>query len=202
MMQARLEHWGHEVVCAADGDEAWQILQQWDAPRLLVLDRMMPGKSGIELCRDIRDLVTAIAPYIILLTGMGDKENIVEGFDAGADDYVTKPFHSAELRARIKTGQRILELQFALARRVADLEESLAHVKTLQGILPVCMHCQKIRNDQESWQKIDTYIQEHTDALISHGLCPECLEAFYPKSELERFGRHSIKPESDGGDPS
>jgi CheY-like chemotaxis protein len=199
MLEARLQRWGHEVVCAADGTEAWGILQREDAPSLMVLDRMMPGKSGLDLCRDLRATETAITPYIILLTGLGEKENIVEGFDAGADDYVTKPFNSAELRARIKTGERIVDLQRALAKRVEDLEASLAHVKTLQGILPICMHCQKIRNDQESWQKIDSYIQEHTDAHFSHGLCPDCLEEFYPKSELERFRPNPARAADPGG---
>jgi CheY-like chemotaxis protein len=191
VLEARLQRWGHEVVCAANGDEAWDILQRDGAPSLLVLDRMMPGRSGLDLCRDIRATDRAVTPYIILLTGLGEKGQVVEGFDAGADDYVTKPFNSAELRARIKTGQRILELQFALAKRVRDLEESLAHVKTLQGILPICMHCHKIRDDNESWQRIENYVQEHTDAQFSHGLCPDCLATFYPETVLERPARNS-----------
>ena len=198
MLEVRLQRWGHEVVCAADGDAAWDILQQEDAPRLLVLDRMMPGRSGLDLCREIREIERAIVPYIILLTGLGDKENIVEGFEAGADDYVTKPFNSAELRARIKNGQRILELQLSLAKRVEDLQKSLAHVRTLQGILPICMHCHKIRDDHESWQRIENYIQEHTDTQFSHGLCPDCLEKFYPKSELQRFAQNPPPPPGTG----
>ncbi len=179
MLKARLQRWGHEVVCAADGEEAWQTLQQENAPNLLVLDWMMPGRSGLDLCRAVRARETAITPYIILLTGLVDKNDIVEGFEAGANDYVTKPFNGAELRARIKTGQSILELQLSLAKRVADLEASLAHVRTLQGILPICMHCHKIRDDDESWQKIESYILQHTDAQFSHGLCPECLTEHY-----------------------
>ena len=189
MLEARLQRWGHEVVCAVDGDEAWRMLQQEDAPSLLLLDWMMPGKTGLELCRQVRARETAMVPYIILLTGLGNKEDIVAGFDAGADDYVTKPFNSAELRARINTGRRILELQHSLAKRVEDLEASLLHVKTLQGILPICMHCHKIRDDKESWQRIESYIQEHTDAQFSHGLCPDCLEKYYPLSEIDTINR-------------
>ncbi len=185
MLEARLRRWGHEVVCAENGDDAWRILEMDDAPSLLLLDWMMPGRTGLDLCRQLRTMDTAIVPYIILLTGLGNKEDIVAGFEAGADDYVTKPFNSAELRARIKTGQRVLELQYSLARRVEDLKASLFHVKTLQGILPICMHCKKIRNDKESWQRIESYIQEHTDALFSHGLCPDCLEKYYPQSEID-----------------
>ena len=185
MLEARLQRWGHEVMCASDGDEAWQMLQQENAPSLLLLDWMMPGKTGLDLCRQVRARETSMVPYIILLTGLGNKEDILAGFEAGADDYVTKPFNSAELRARINTGQRILELQHSLAKRVEDLEASLLHVKTLQGILPICMHCHKIRDDKESWQRIESYIQEHTDAQFSHGLCPDCLEKYYPLPEVD-----------------
>lgn len=182
MLDARLQRWGHDVVCAEDGDHAWALLQEENAPKLLLLDRMMPGRGGLDLCRDIRAGTDGESWYIILLTGLTDKEDIVAGFEAGADDYVTKPFHSAELRVRLMTGERILELQMSLCRRVRELEDSLAHVKTLQGILPICMHCHRIRDDQESWQRIENYIQAHTEALFSHALCPECMEKHYPRA--------------------
>lgn len=126
----------------------------------------------------------------------------MEGFEAGADDYVTKPFNSAELRARIQTGQRILELQCSLSRRVKDLEASLAHVKTLQGILPICTHCHKIHTDDASWQRIESYIQEHTDALFSHGLCPECLEKFYPQAGGRKFAQNLPNADGCGNGPA
>ena len=78
--------------------------------------------------------------------------------------------------------QRIVELQAALSRQVGELQDALAHVKTLQGVLPICMHCHKIRSDQESWERMENYIQGHSEAELSHGLCPECLEKYYPKS--------------------
>jgi len=181
-----LRKWGYEVVCASDGNEAWMLSQESDAPKLLILDWMMPGVDGIEICRRIRQNAKSDPPYVILLTSLGRKEDILTGFEAGADDYVTKPFDRDELRARVNAGVRILELQSAMKARVTELEGALAHIRTLQGILPICMHCHKIRNDQESWERLESYLQHHSDAQFSHSLCPECLATYYPKPEEEK----------------
>ncbi len=111
MLEAFLVKWGYEVLVATEGEEAWRILQRNDAPRLAVLDWMMPGKDGIEICRSLRQRKGRAYTYIILLTARGRKEDIVEGLEAGADDYVTKPFDPFELRARLRAGRRIVELQ-------------------------------------------------------------------------------------------
>ena len=181
VLETVLRKQGHEIVAASDGNEAWQLLQAPDAPRLVILDWMMPGLDGPELCRRLRVRESQNPVYIILLTALIRKENIVEGLDAGADDYVTKPFDKDELNARVQVGKRVLDLQSALARRVEELEEAMTHVKTLQGILPICMHCHKIRNDMEAWQKLEEYVEEHSEAAFSHSLCPECLEKYYPE---------------------
>jgi phosphoserine phosphatase RsbU/P len=153
------------------------MIKMSGCPGLLVLDRMMPGIDGLELCRRARALDHGDPFYIILLTGLGEKEEIVAGLEAGADDYMTKPFNMAELRARVRVGQRVLRLQGALGDRVEDLQDALDHVKTLQGLLPICMYCHKIRaEDETTWEQIDEYLTEHTDVQLSHGLCPECAE--------------------------
>lgn len=183
LLESTLKKWGFEVLSTEDGNSAWAALQDKDAPRLAILDWVMPGKSGPEICQLVRQSETRDPKHIILLTSMSSKEDIVAGLEAGANDYITKPFNREELRARINVGQRLIELQSALAQRVADLEAALSHVKTLQGILPICMHCHKIRNDQESWERIDSYVQEHSEAQFSHSLCPECLEKHYPDDD-------------------
>jgi hypothetical protein len=104
----------------------------------------------------------------------------------GADDYIAKPYDIPELRARVDVGRRMVEVQGQLVDRVRELRAALDHVKTLQGILPICMHCHKIRNDSNSWDRIEKYIEEHSKAEFSHGLCPECLEKHYPKPPEER----------------
>ncbi|NIA16275.1 MAG: response regulator [Nitrospiraceae bacterium] len=182
VLETLLKKWGHEVIATSDGDEAWTALRASDAPRLAILDWMMPGKDGTELCRRAREMNRTNPLYIILLTALERKEDIVTGLEAGADDYITKPFGNEELRARIQVAQRVIELQSALSDRVEELEDALAHVKTLQGIIPICMHCHKIRTDQESWERMENYIQEHSGAEFSHALCPECLDKHYPES--------------------
>jgi DNA-binding response OmpR family regulator len=183
ILESLLEQWGHEVVTTVDGDEAWKVLSQADTPRLAILDWMMPGLSGPELCGRLRERKEDAAVYTILLTAMGESENIVSGLQAGADDYMTKPFENDELQARIAVAERILNLQQALQARVDELKHALEHVKTLQGILPICMHCHKIRQDEQSWQKLEDYLQAHSTAEFSHSLCDECLEKYYPKDD-------------------
>jgi response regulator RpfG family c-di-GMP phosphodiesterase len=121
-----------------------------------------------------------------LLTARASREDKIQGLQAGADDYITKPFDPQELRARVQVGIRVLELQGALAQRVRELEEALSRVKQLQGLLPICSYCKKIRNDRNYWQQVEGYITEHSEAQFSHGICPDCY-AQYVRPELERM---------------
>jgi phosphoserine phosphatase RsbU/P len=117
LLEAVLKKWGYEVVATEDGDAAWEALQSKDAPRLAILDWMMPGQSGIDLCRRLRAQRRVQPLYLILLTARGDRVDIVQGLEAGADDYVSKPYDQTELKARIEVGRRMLELLTALARQ-------------------------------------------------------------------------------------
>ena len=182
LLETMLKKWGYEVVSTCDGNEAWAAMQAEDPPQLAVLDWMMPGLDGVEVCRRIRELDEASRVHVILLTALGDKKDIVTGLEAGASDYLTKPFDQDELRARIDVGRQIVELQSALAKKIDELQEALDHVRTLQGILPICMHCHRIRDDGQSWQRLEEYIGQHSDAAFSHGICPECLEEHYPET--------------------
>lgn len=110
VLEAMLVKWGYDTVTARNGIEAWQILQSKDAPRLVILDWMMPGMNGPEICQNARELPDSQVTYIILLTARDRREDIIAGLQAGADDYVTKPFDREELRARLQVGARILEL--------------------------------------------------------------------------------------------
>jgi DNA-binding response OmpR family regulator len=175
-----LQRWGYEVSAVCDGAAALAGLQQPGAPQLVILDWMMPGLEGPEICRRLRATPTDTPPYLILLTAQDNKKNVVEGLGAGANDYISKPFDMAELQARLAVGRRVLDLQQTLGQRVRDLQAALTHIKTLQGILPICMHCHKIRNDQQSWERLERYISEHAEVQFSHSICPECLLKHYP----------------------
>ena len=114
LLRQVLARWGYDVVVAADGAEAWERLRRDGAPRLAILDWMMPGLDGVEICRRVRLLDTSSPPYLILLTARGGKGDIVAGLEAGADDYVGKPFDGDELRARLEVGRSYVELNAKL----------------------------------------------------------------------------------------
>ena len=154
-----LEHAGHEVVAAAGGPAAWVALQNEYFP-LILLDRVMPDLDGIELCRRIRARRQPRYTYVILVTNVGGKEPYLEGMNAGADDYFSKPFDPDELRARLRVAERVLNLQ-----------EELAH---LRGLLSICAYCKAIRDEYDAWVPVERYIQERTPAFFSHGICPRC----------------------------
>lgn len=127
MLRSMLTKWGYDVVTAADGNEAWDILQSPEAPRMAILDWMMPGLDGVEVCRRLRTANQEPYTYILLLTARSDSQDLVEAIDAGADDYLTKPFNSSELRARLRAGRRIAELQHQLLEAQEALRERASH---------------------------------------------------------------------------
>jgi CheY-like chemotaxis protein len=192
-LEANLLRWGHEVVVACDGAEAWRVLQAEGAPPLAILDWMMPEMDGPEVCRRVRGRPGAELVYLILLTAKAGKTDIVAGLESGANDYITKPFDRDELRARLNTGIRVVELQQALAARVAEVGQALSRVQQLQGLLPICCYCKRIRDDHNYWQQVEAYISAHSQAQFSHAICPQCLEAVV-KPELERFQSRPAAP--------
>jgi CheY-like chemotaxis protein len=195
ILQDTLGEWGYEVVATRNGVEAWQILKGSDPPALAILDWIMPGLDGIDVCRLVRHTPNPTSTYIILLTARERPEDVVGGFEAGADDYMVKPCDREELRARLKAGSRIVELQQSLRQRVRELEEALARVRQLQGLLPICAYCKKIRDDKNYWEQVDTYIAQHSDAKFSHGVCPSCWDQ-YVEPEMRRLeaGQSPLRP--------
>jgi phosphoserine phosphatase RsbU/P len=174
MLARSLERRGFEVVIAHNGHEAWRIMQQDSGLAIAILDWEMPGVSGPDLCRRMRQHDVQRSMYLILLTARDASTDIVAGLDAGADDYLTKPFNPEELRARVDVGIRVVSLQEKLAERVVELENALATVKQLRGLLPICSYCKRIRRDGDYWEQLESYISKHTDAQFSHGICPPC----------------------------
>ncbi len=185
MLKALLENWGYKVVAVEDGLQAWSELQKPDPPLIAVIDWLMPGMNGVELCQRIQGLERTNPIYALILTGRDKKGDIVHGLSAGANDYITKPFNDDELRARIEVAERMIETQASLNEKILELKNALAHIKTLQGILPICMHCHKIRNDQEAWERLESYICEHSEAEFSHSICPACMKEHYPNYQID-----------------
>jgi DNA-binding response OmpR family regulator len=185
LLQAALAGLMCEITLTSNGREAWAAIQREDAPSLLILDWLLPEMEGVEVCRRARQLPDQKSRYIILLTGKDNKRDVVHGLEAGADDYVTKPFDADELRARVQVGWRVLQLQSNLAERVQQLEEALSRVKQLQGLLPICCYCKKIRDDRNYWHQVENYVASHADVRFSHGICPECNARLKAELKLE-----------------
>lgn len=195
ILEKALSRAGHQVLAVEDGIKALASIQK-EVPEMLITDWMMPDLDGLELCRRIRVLNLPSYVYIILWTALTQKENIITGLDAGADDYITKPFDKTELLARVRAGERIVKLESSLRQKNKELSEALAQVKQLKGLLPICMYCKKIRNDENYWQQIEDYIAHHSEADFSHGICPECYEKHSPRCAK----REKAQTESAGSD--
>jgi sigma-B regulation protein RsbU (phosphoserine phosphatase) len=179
MLVVTLERLGWDVITAEDGNAAWRVfetLKGKDAPEIAVLDWMMPGIEGIEICRRLHTTPGFELVYIILVTSRGGKEDLSYGLAAGANDYITKPFDPVELEARVRVGQRMVKLQSSLAARVTEVEAALAHVQRLQGLLPICSHCKKVRNEANYWEQVESYFTTHSDLAFTHSICPQCTE--------------------------
>ena len=185
VLSQTLRQWEFDVTVVSDGADALRhLLSHGTAtpgvPTLAILDWMMPHLEGAEVCRRVRLEMPLANMYLMLLTSLESKKHVIAGLDAGADDYLIKPFDPDDLRARINVGVRVLSLQERLAERVKELQDALANVKVLQGLLPICSYCKRIRGDDQYWTQVESYIAERSEAQFSHGICPPCA------AELER----------------
>lgn len=176
MLAKMLTPLGLDIEIHHDGEAAYASLLA-NPPHVAILDWNMPGVDGVEICRRLRAQTKKAPTYVLMLTGREDIADLVLALEAGADDYLAKPAQKDELRARIMNGLRMIDLQLTLARRVQELEEALANVKMLQGLLPICSYCKSVRNDDNYWQKVEAYFAEHADVRFSHGICPGCFES-------------------------
>ena len=150
---------GYDVRTAINGREAWELLQLARIP-IVISDWYMPEMDGPELCRRIRARTREPYVYFIMVTARGGKQQYLAGMDAGADDFIAKPFDPDELRARLKVAERILGLRKELQQ--------------LEVLLPICSYCKRIRNDKNEWEPLERYIETHFEKLVTHSICPDC----------------------------
>jgi DNA-binding response OmpR family regulator len=194
-----LQHDGYVISFATSGEQAIDIAMKNELD-LILLDIMMPGMDGYQVCRQLKDEKRTQHIPIIFITAKTENEDIVHGFEAGAVDYITKPFNTAELSARVQThlelkhSRHIIQNQAEelswtnkrLMKKNQKLEQALEEIETLKGLLPVCSNCKKIRkaksdtNQQSSWVSLETYLHEHTAAEVTHSICPQCMTTLYP----------------------
>jgi DNA-binding response OmpR family regulator len=176
VLSAALRKLGHEVEAATNGLEAWKAYEG-SSIRLVISDWLMPEMDGPSVCRKIREAGRSPYTWVILLTALSDRESYVEGMNAGADDFITKPLDPEVLAIRLRVAERVLALE--------------AEVQQLQGILPICSYCKKIRDDKEHWTRVEEYVSQHSEAHFSHSVCPDCYrDTVLPELEaLERRER-------------
>jgi len=148
--------------------------------------------DGPDVCRRVRQELPLANMYLLLVTAREGRGDMVAGLDAGAYDYIIKPFDPEELRARVAVGVRVLGLQQKLGERVAELQAALSNVKKLHGLLPICSYCKRIRGDDQYWQQVEGYIAEHSEAQFSHGICPACYATV--SAELDEISRNKPEP--------
>ncbi|HJO38945.1 MAG: response regulator transcription factor [Vicinamibacterales bacterium] len=174
LVEAKVASWGHEVVICENGRAALAEFEHDEPPSMAILDWVMPDVTGVDICRTLRQGPTTSTPvYLILLTANAARDDVIEGLEAGADGYIVKPFHPEDLRVRLEVGIWIVALQQVLAQRVDVLETALSRVKQLQGLLPIFAYCKKVRDDQNYWSQVDSYLARHSNLRFSHGICPD-----------------------------
>jgi len=148
---------------------------------VILMDVNMPGLDGVEACRRIKAAEHYCDTPIIMVTAMAEAGFLEAAFAAGAADYLTKPINRVELLARMRAALKLKREMDRRKAREQELEQALREVKVLQGLLPICSHCKKIRNDHNQWQPVESYIKAHSAVDFSHGICPECLDKHYSK---------------------
>ena len=169
----------YHILAVKEGVKALEIARSEKQPDLILLDISMPDINGYEVCEKLKaDELTAKIP-IIFVTAKDEADEEERGFLAGASDYIVKPFHPAVVQARIKVNiERKLALE-KLKYKIIELKKALNEIKKLQGIIPICSNCKKIRDDEGYWQQVEDYFHEHNDTEFTHGICPDCMKKLY-----------------------
>jgi len=175
LLNVALSDWGYEVIMCTDGKKAWEALNKNDIS-IALLDWVMPEIDGLELCRRLRPNKTENYTYVIILSANSSNNDMIKALDAGADDYMFKPYDLEELHSRMKAGERIVKLESTLANKIYELESALEEVRQLKELLPICMYCKKIRDDGDYWHQVESYIHNRTGVGFSHGICPDCID--------------------------
>ena len=194
LLSSRLRAAGYEALMVADSAEtALEMLGQDRAEQrtgeidLILMDIMLPGVDGLEACRRIKATEWLQDIPIIVITVKTDEQALCAAFAAGAMDYIRKPVNPAELVARVSSALALKEerntrkaREQELLMRTQELEQALREVKVLRGLIPICAKCKRVRTDKGNWQQLEEYIQVHSEAEFSHGICHVCMKEVYP----------------------
>lgn len=167
----------YKIMAAKTGEQALKTVQGEILPDLILLDIMMPGMDGYEVCERLKANERTKNIPVIFVTAVTETEDAARGFQVGAVDFIQKPLNPVMAKARV-------DLHIKMHKTMEELKEALSQVKKLSGLLPICMHCKKIRDDSGYWNQIETYIDKHSEAQFSHSICKECLDKYYSDLDL------------------
>lgn len=173
-----------DVVAVAGGDEAWRAVQE-DDHLAVIADGDLPGLDGLELCRRIRQDASIKPMYLAILARTENRDDLLAALAAGANDHLVHPIDPVELCARINSATTQLVRHREAIDRAEKLEQATAKAKRLEGILSVCAHCKRLRDTDQHWLTLEDFINAHTDAVCSHGICPDCTKTFFGETPLE-----------------
>lgn len=183
---ARLLRSAGYTVFEAESGEGCLSLAREKKPDLILLDVQLPDIIGYEVCRQIKSDDELRQSYVVLLSGvMISSDNQSEGLEIGADGYLTRPIANRELLARVQAMVRIIRAERERDLLIKKLQEALATIKTLSGMLPICASCKNIRNDQGYWEEVELYVKKHSTAEFTHGICPTCCKKLYGDINIE-----------------
>jgi PleD family two-component response regulator len=175
-----LKKTGCHLLSATTGQECMASVKA-DHPDLILLDMVLPDTSGMEICREIKADPLFRKTFILFFSGQRtDSIEQAKGLNVGADGYITKPITNSELLARVNAFIRIISAEQERDRLIGELKQALSKIKQLSGLLPICSHCSKIRDEGGVWNRLETYIEAHSEADFSHSICPDCAEKHFP----------------------
>ncbi len=170
----------YKIRLAPGGERALATIRK-EAPDLVLLDIMMPHMNGFEVCRQLKAAQETAGIPVIFISALDETIDKVKAFSTGGVDYITKPFKSEEVLARVKTHLALRRLQRSLEEKNEQLRRALDEIRILRGILPICSSCKKIRNEDGYWEQIEIYIRDRSEVDFSHGICEECARKIYPE---------------------
>jgi PleD family two-component response regulator len=206
LLRSVLEPEGYRILGATSGAAALNILNR-TTPDMVLLDVSMPDLDGFEVCRRIKKMEIGANLPVIFITARHESESVIQAFNAGGCDYLTKPFNREEIIVRVRShlensrlqrllaekNQSLAHLNEELQTRQRQLEEAMANIKTLRGLIPICSYCHKIRDDKGYWAEVEEYLRRNSEARLSHGICPDCIQKHFPDVLLAPTPKPKLK---------
>lgn len=177
---------GYKVVEAETGEACLKKVEE-DDPDLILLDVDLPDILGTEICTKLKNDPAHKKKFIMMISGKNVlSHEQADGLDAGADGYIARPVSNRELKSRVYSMARLIRSERKCDQYISELEQAFEKIKVLSGIVPICMHCKQIRDDKGYWNKLEVFIQKHSEAQFSHGICDACLDKYYPEEDCDK----------------